>query len=133
MKIFTLIATLFYCHSLYGQEVFSSLVSNPILHTKKISFKKNKSPIILPFFDDFSSDELVVNSDLWEISSVFVNSDYPINPVTIGVATFDGLDENGYARNFSQINPSAPSDTLSSQSIDLSSVDSAYFMFYFLA
>ena len=131
MKIFTLIATLFYCHSLYGQEVFSSLVSNPILHTKKISFKKNKSPIILPFFDDFSSDELVVNSDLWEISSVFVNSDYPINPVTIGVATFDGLDEYGYARNFSQINPSSPSDTLSSQVIDLSALDSAYLMFYF--
>ena len=133
MKIFTLIATLFYCHSLYGQEVFSSLVSNPILNTNKLFIKKNKSPIILPFFDDFSSDESFVNSDLWEISSVFVNSDYPINPVTIGVATFDGLDEYGYARNFAQINPSSPSDTLSSQSIDLSALDTAYLMFYFQA
>ena len=53
MKIFTLIATLFFCHSLYGQEVFSSLVSNPILNTNKLFIKKNKSPIILPFFDDF--------------------------------------------------------------------------------
>ena len=61
----------------------------------------------------------------------FVNRTYPINPVTIGVATFDGLDEYGYARNFSQSNPSAPSDTLLSQEIDLSAVDTAYLMFYF--
>ena len=61
----------------------------------------------------------------------FVNRTYPINPVTIGVATFDGLDEYGFARNFSQANPSAPSDTLLSQEIDLSAVDTAYMMFYF--
>jgi hypothetical protein len=131
MKIIILIATLFYSHLLYGQEVISSLLSNPVLNTNKPIIKKNKSTIILPFLDDFSYNKSVVNPDLWEISSVFVNRSYPINPVTIGVATFDGLDEYGYARNFSQINPSAPSDTLSSQVIDLSALDTAYLMFYF--
>jgi hypothetical protein len=116
---------------LNGQEVLSALVSNPVLNGNKLVFNKNKSAITLPFFDDFSYDSDVANIDLWQQSCVFVNSSYPINPVTIGVATFDGLDEYGFARNFFQANPSAPSDTLLSQEIDLSVVDTAYLMFYF--
>ena len=81
-----------------GQEVVSHLVSNPILESKKLVAKKNKNAIVLPFIDDFSYNSSVVNTDLWEQSSVFVNKTYPINPVTIGVATFDGLDEYGFAR-----------------------------------
>ena len=114
-----------------GQEVLSTLISNPILSVEKQIVNKKKRAITLPFFDDFSYNRPNVNIDLWQQSSVFVNSDYPINPVTIGVATFDGLDEYGFARNFSQINPSAPSDTLLSQEIDLSTIDAAYLIFYF--
>tara|TARA_B110000238_G_scaffold189626_1_gene221900 strand:- start:17 stop:1816 length:1800 start_codon:yes stop_codon:yes gene_type:complete len=131
MRILTLLAILFSSPILNGQEVLSNLVSNPVLNSKKLFVKKNKSTITLPFFDDFSYNSSVVNPDLWEQSSVFVNRTYPINPVTIGVATFDGLDEYGFARSFSQSNPSSPSDTLLSQEIDLSTVDTAYVMFYF--
>jgi hypothetical protein len=131
MRILILIAILFSSPILNGQEVLSALVSNPVLNGNKLLVNKNKSAITLPFFDDFSYNSSVANIDLWQQSSVFVNSSYPINPVTIGVATFDGLDEYGFARNFSQANPSAPSDTLLSQEIDLSVVDTAYLMFYF--
>jgi len=131
MRILILIVILFSSPILNGQEVLSALVSNPVLNGKKLLFNKNKSAITLPFFDDFSYNSAVANIDLWKQSSVFVNSTYPINPVTIGVATFDGLDEYGFARNFFQANPSAPSDTLLSQEIDLSAVDTAYLMFYF--
>jgi len=131
MRILILIAILFCSPMLNGQEVLSALVSNPVLNGNKLVFNKNKSAITLPFFDDFSYDSDVANIDLWQQSCVFVNSSYPINPVTIGVATFDGLDEYGFARNFFQANPSAPSDTLLSQEIDLSVVDTAYLMFYF--
>jgi len=131
MRILILIAILFCSPILKGQEVLSALVSNPVLNGKKLVVNKNKSAITLPFFDDFSYNSPVANINLWQQSSVFVNSTYPINPVTIGVATFDGLDEYGLARDFSQSNPSAPSDTLLSQEIDLSTVDTVYFMFYF--
>jgi len=131
MRILILIAILFSSPILNGQEVLSALVSNPVLNGNKLLVNKNKSAITLPFFDDFSYNSNVANIDLWEQSSVFVNSTYPINPVTIGVATFDGLDEYGFARNFFQANPSSPSDTLLSQEIDLSAIDTAYLMFYF--
>ena len=131
MRILILIAILFYSPILNGQEVFSDLVSNSVLIGNKLVVNKNKSAITLPFFDDFSYNSPVANINLWHQSSIFVNRTYPINPVTIGVATFDGLDEYGFARNFFQANPSSPSDTLLSQEIDLSTVDTAYLMFYF--
>ena len=131
MRILILIAILFYSPILNGQEVFSDLVSNSVLIGNKLVVNKNKSAITLPFFDDFSYNSPFANINLWHQSSIFVNRTYPINPVTIGVATFDGLDEYGFARNFFQANPSAPSDTLLSQEIDLLAVDTAYLMFYF--
>ena len=133
MKILTLIIFLFLFPILNAQELLSTLVSNPILIVEKQFPIKNKSTITLPFFDDFSYNECIVNPNLWIKSSVFVNRTYPINPVTIGVATFDGLNEYGLARNFLQTNSSAPSDTLLSQEIDVSSVNTAYLMFYFQA
>ena len=131
MRTLIIIAILFCSSISNAQEVLSSLLSNPALGTEKIFINKNKSAITLPFFDDFSYNSAFPNNDLWQQSSVFVNSTYPINPVTIGVATFDGLDDYGLARNFFQANPSAPSDTLLSHDIDLSVVDTAYLMFYF--
>ena len=114
-----------------AQEVTSGLSSNPLLLYENRESNTFKSVLDLPFIDDFSYDSPVVNNDLWEQSSVFVNRTYPINPPTIGVATFDGLDEYGLARDFFQPNPSEPSDTLLSQAIDLSLIDSAYFLFFY--
>ena len=131
MKNIVLIVILCFSSILKGQEVISHLVSNPIFKSEKVLVKKNKSAITLPFFDDFSYNSPIADIDLWQQSSVFINRTYPINPVTIGVATFDGLDEYGFVRDYSQVNPSAPSDTLLSQVIDLSAVDTAYLMFYF--
>ena len=124
---------LFFPTLLFSQEVVSDLVSNPILKGNKFENTSSKSIISLPFIDDFSYDFPQVNPDLWEQSSVFVNRTYPINPPTIGVATFDGLDANGFARDFSPSTSSEPSDTLLSQTIDLSGISSAYFMFYYQA
>ena len=131
MRSVLLIAILCCSSLLKGQEVISHLVSNLVLKNEKLFSEKNKSAIVLPFFDDFSYNSPIADIDLWQQSSVFVNRTYPINPVTVGVATFDGLDEYGFARDFSQANPSEPSDTLLSQEIDLSAVDTAYLLFYF--
>jgi len=131
MRISLLILIFCFSSFLKGQEVISHLVSNPLLKSEKALMKKSQSILTLPFFDDFSYNSSIVDEDLWKKSSVFVNNTYPINPVTIGVATFDGLDEFGFARNFSQPNSSDPSDTLLSKEIDLSGQTSVYFMFYF--
>ena len=117
--------------SSFSQEVISDLVSNPFLADYKYKVNSFKSTLSIPFIDDFSYDSHQVDSDLWMESSVFVNRTYPINPPTIGVATFDGFDANGFARDFAPSTPSEPSDTLLSQTIDLSAISSAYFMFYY--
>ena len=133
-----MIKQLFFCYvflisfSLVSQEVITDLAHNPYLKNFKFTHKNSKSSLSLPFIDDFSYDSNIVSSDLWQYSTVYVNRTYPINPPTIGVITFDGLDENGFARDFSS-NSSEPSDTLLSKKIDLSSVSSAYFLFYFQA
>ena len=133
-----MIKQLFFCYvflisfSLFSQEVITDLAHNPYLKNFKFTHKNSKSSLSLPFIDDFSYDSNIVSSDLWQYSTVYVNRTYPINPPTIGVITFDGLDENGFARDFSS-NSSEPSDTLLSKKIDLSSVSSAYFLFFFQA
>lgn len=49
----------------------------------------------LPFVDDFSGSSVFPDPLKWENNMVFINNDFPINPVTVGVASFDGLDGNG--------------------------------------
>ena len=130
-KMKNFVIFLFFPTLLFSQEVVSDLVSNAILKGNKFESTSSKLIISLPFIDDFSYDFPQVNPDLWEQSSVFVNRTYPINPPTIGVATFDGMNEKGLARDFYPLTSSEPSDTLLSKEIDLSGIDSAFFLFYY--
>ena len=117
-----------------SQEVTLPLISNSYLKGYNIIFSKNKSSLSIPFIDDFSNQSFFPDSNLWHDNSVFINRNYGINPITIGVATFDGLDSEGRPYNMTLTgNDSENADTLSSQSIDLSDVDTAYFMFHYQA
>lgn len=94
--------------------------------------KHNKALVNLPFVDDFSQDYLFPNLDLWQDIDVFINSNFPINPVTYGVATFDGLDSTGTPYNFGLPNSYGIADQLTSQQIDLTTiVDSVFLSFYY--
>ena len=116
---------------LSSQEVCTDLVIDPIYSLNNPNlFTKGFSNDLL-FFDDFSTENVFLSDNLWDFSSTKVTRNYAINPPSIGVATFDGLDEFGLARDFSVINSSAPSDTLLSKPIDLSGLSAAFFMFYF--
>lgn len=99
-------------------------------------------PVSIPFWDDFSFstggmpiDTMWVNN-----ASVLVNDGQAIDPPSVNVATFDGLDQNGV--------PYSPAptdhlqygyrDTLESQPIKMSEIDVAdrngvYLSFYFQA
>lgn len=84
---------------------------------------KETSPLLLPFFDDFSKPYLQRYADTsrWEESfSVLVNDGMGIHPPTINVATFDGLDSAGQAYNPNEVLQTGFTDTLTSRPIDLS-------------
>jgi hypothetical protein len=57
------------------------------------------NPVTLPFWDDFATiTDGVADSTLWEYGkSVWINSGMGINPPSLNVATFDGLDSVGRA------------------------------------
>ena len=116
----------------FSQEVVSNLISNSEISKNKRIISINKSALSIPFIDDFSSTSTIPDSVLWEDNSVFVNRNYGVNPITIGVATFDGLDANGRAYDMNLTGTDAENaDTLTSQKIDLFGVDTAYIMFFF--
>lgn len=74
----------------------------------------------------------LASSDLlWLTNNAYHNYRYAVNPWTLGVVTFDGLDETGYPYNFGS-STAGTADTLLSKPIDLSindPADSIYFSF----
>lgn len=111
---------------------YNSSKNNPDLPYLNKSRTHNKALLSLPFIDDFSQNYLYPNQDLWEDIDVFINSNLPINPVTYGVATFDGLDSTGTPYNFSLPNSYGIADQLTSQQVDLTTiVDSVFLSFYY--
>lgn len=93
--------------------------------------KQAKVLLTLPFLDDFSQNWHFPNENLWQDINVHINSSFPINPPSYGVATFDGLDSAGFPYNFMPTSY-GESDLLTSQPIDLTVVtDSVYLSFQY--
>jgi hypothetical protein len=90
----------------------------------------------LPFFDDFYQNEIFPNPGLWQDNFVFINTTYPKEAVTVGVASFDGTDANGKPYNVNaNPNVSLEADKLTSNPIDLDGLTSAsnvFLSFYYL-
>ncbi|MDG1477253.1 MAG: hypothetical protein P8Q14_08910, partial [Vicingaceae bacterium] len=111
---------------------YNSNKDNPNSPYLKKNRPQNKALVNLPFVDDFSQNFLYPNLNLWQDINVFINSNLPINPVTYGVATFDGLDSTGTPYNFGFANSYGQADQLTSQQIDLTTItDSVYLSFYY--
>ena len=103
---------------------------------------KQAQPLRLPFFDDFSNYQGRPDSLRWCPSGALANRDFDALPPTLGMVTFDALDEQG------RLYPHATTslfaaDTLQSQIIRLDSVwdatraplrlsDSVCLSFYYL-
>lgn len=77
---------------------------------------------------------------IWVDNHVFRNNNFPINPLSIGVATFDGLNSNGYPYDWSSVSAQGVADYLSSKPINLgtksdggtyAAADSIYLSFAF--
>lgn len=98
----------------------------------------------LPFFDDFSYSfqSAYATPNHWIDSSVYINSTFAVAPISLGVATFDGLNHKGYPYNlYAATNSSGQADFLTSRPINIQKKgnkvyginDSIYFSFYYQA
>lgn len=103
----------------------------------------------LPFFDDFSRYSLPTNNpniplsyQRWSDQGAFINNTFPISPLTLGVATLDGLQSDGTPYHdtlwFETISESylewGQADSLTSLPIDLdgyTAEDSVFLYFHY--
>ncbi len=89
----------------------------------------------LPFFEDFSQN-MTGTPDLsrWESGSgTYISQDYAMNPPSVKVATFDGLNAEGMPYNFSIPTAEGKTDDLTSRPINLQTLtpsDSVMLSFY---
>ncbi len=106
--------------------------NNPNSVYNRTPVQNKKAALSLPFVDDFSQNYIYPDYNLWEDINVYVNSSFAQNPVTYGVATFDGLDSTGTPYNFVFPTSHGAADTLTSRVIDVSTiVDSVFLSFYY--
>ena len=129
-----------------AQEIVTELKYNDALIFEKhhSQLRAITDTVQLPFIDDFSysifaPDHKYPDQNLWMDRDVYVNTTYPVLPPTIGVATFDGLNEFGVPYDTSgvpqsDIFDSNPADSLTSLPIHLETVtpnDSVYLSFFY--
>ncbi len=132
------VAWQFLCAAVSAQEVLLPVLSNPqkIMHEKG-AVEKLAQPVVLqlPFREDFSYAGPYPDQRLWADSFAFVNSSFGLHPKTVGVATFDALNQHG--RIYEAASESAyqfVADHLSSHPIALGSLnpaDSVLLTFYY--
>ncbi|GAB3536421.1 hypothetical protein GCM10027443_26750 [Pontibacter brevis] len=102
------------------------------LHTVQPLRKAATAAVSLPFFDDFAAAAVVPNPARWQNGGVYINNRFAFEPITINVASFDGLNAAGQPYAPGTLSAGA-SDTLTSAAIllgGLSPSDSVYLSFY---
>lgn len=120
----------------------AQLVQVPLMrHPVSAASNRTASPeaLALPFWDDFSliRERGFPNDTLWENSrSIWVNDGMGIDPPTVQVATFDGLDSLGSPYNITDILAKGFADKLTSRRIRLDAVpaggrDSVHLSFFY--
>jgi hypothetical protein len=134
-----------------AQEIKSGLQVNPVVRAKALEVKKQKdqgyvqdtTPVQMPFYDDFSALSVYPSADRWINHDAYVNSDYPVYPIDLGVATLDALNDSGFLYPVAVPGPqSFVADHLTSRPIRLDSIfsptpralrpsDSVYLSFYY--
>lgn len=137
MKNISLLIIIILSLNSFGQFQFVGLTSNAKLQSKKKNIENRNITITdtlsLPFIDDFAYESNYPSESLWLDQKVFINNNFADNPPSVGVATFDILDENGLM--YSTAKPTSfAADTLTSKPINLSSYtpsDSIYMSFYY--
>ena len=137
-NILSFMAAMMLVQILFAQEKEVPLRDNYVQSyaSKHLSKINPRSLVSLPFVDDFSYLSPIPKPTLWLDHQAYVNNQYGNNAPSYGVATLDGLDQNGrpYDSTAFSFNAIGGADTLTSQPIALgfnSPADSVYFSFYY--
>jgi hypothetical protein len=147
MKTLTKLAGLYLllCISagIYAQDIeLAPLTFNPAVNNEWTQLKA-KGALLKPskadtiplgnyIFDDFSYAGPFPDPNLWLDKYVFINRTFAYCPPSLGVATFDGLNEKGYPYDFTAPESSSEgADTLTSKPIDLAFLPGDSVMFSF--
>jgi len=123
--------------NLLAQETLTNLISNPEIEKLSKQFIKAnsntpKASYELPFIDDFAKSNGYPDAEKWIDNNVFINNSFPYEPVSVGVATFDPLNETGSLYANASIVPFG-ADTLTSQPINLNFPgDTSIFLSFFI-
>lgn len=119
-------------HPLNGNMNLPKLIPQNQTSLNKVA---TSSSLYLPFFDDFSYayKSPYPSANNWIDSNTYVNCGFAIAPISIGVATFDGLNKRGYPYNLNAaVNVSASADTLTSRLIRLDTINSGSGTHYYV-
>ncbi len=110
-----------------GEDIVFMELCNPDIQCFdfEVSFVSSGA-VTLPFSDDFSYDGPFPDSILWLSSDVFINYTLSENPLSVGVATFDGLDNFGQPYAAGTIY----SDELTSRFMDVTGIGQPFMSFY---
>ena len=86
--------------NLSSQEVVTGLQSNYSITKNRAKQEINKGiaatdTLDLPMFDDFSGQSVFPDKKMWLDDYVFINNTYSDRQITLGVATFDALNDKG--------------------------------------
>ncbi len=113
-----------------GRDTICLLICNELDECHEIELiVEVRRPIQIPFFEDFAYEGPYPDSIKWIDNYVFVNNTFGYRPPSIGVATFDGLNESGSPYKGDR----GRADYLTSTFIDLSTFrqsDDVYLTFY---
>ncbi|MGB0175802.1 MAG: hypothetical protein ACPF9D_01465 [Owenweeksia sp.] len=128
IKTFNFLVPLILCgFALQAQqprEELTGLTARPVLQAEDHKFKKKVAAVDIPVSDDFSyaGQQSQPRAGLWLDQYVYVNMTYSVNPITMGVATFDGLDQYGLPYN-QGVSATDTTDILTSQPVNLGSTN----------
>lgn len=123
--------------SLLGQEAVTGLITERNIRSAWEKLDKRKGlaaadTLELPFFDDFSKVSVFPDQKKWQDNYVFINNTYSVNQRTVGIATFDALDNSGKLYE-TALSTQFPADKLTSKPINLNypASDNIYLSFFY--
>ncbi|MCW5912889.1 MAG: T9SS type A sorting domain-containing protein [Cyclobacteriaceae bacterium] len=113
--------------SAWGQLELVPILKEPARQKKANARTEDVTPLSLPFWDDFATNRNgVADPALWQYgNSVWINSGLGINPPSLNVATFDGLDSLGRPYSVNDVLAKGFADKMISAPIRMDEVETA--------
>ena len=107
------------------QEITAVLRSAPVTSWSV----ESTDTLVPPFTDDFSYPSDKPSAALWQDAKVWVNDEMALFQNSLGVATFDGLNEYGFAYKENALGSDSLADVLTSAYLDLQGLSNVYLSF----